>query len=194
MSIKPADDEAVPIIEADLSAKPEPTDDDALPADEVLDDEVSDAVRIEFASAFERVKKKPLGVNVVVLKGLKRTRHYIVARELQHLPQASNLDELKDALLEVWAALLRLQIFDAVDVVMDEGRQLPARSALISCLVFLLFLLRIARCKPVQPQECRHLNKNFGFRNAHQDSPGRRQATRHLIWTCRALKYRCSHT
>ena len=121
MSIRPTGDGALPLLEAEVQVEAEP---------QTSEHEESDVLATlrDFESSFDRVKAKRLGVNVVVLKGLQRTKQYIVARELRHLPDARNLDELKDALLEAWAALLQLDIFEAVDIVLDEGSQLPVTS------------------------------------------------------------------
>ena len=129
MSIRPvADETSVPILEVELEEVAEPA---SLPEDELgALTGVSDDDLREFEATFNRIKQKRLGVNVVVLKGMQRTKQYIVARELRHLPDAANLDELKDALLDAWAALLKLDIFDAVDVVIDEGSQLPVSQRL----------------------------------------------------------------
>ena len=123
MSIRPTGDGSLPVLEAEFEAIG-PGDPGVSDRDSEDFYDSTDATVREFEIAFNRVKTKRLGVNVVVLKGLQRTKHYIVARELRHLPNATNLDELKDALLDAWQTLERLDIFEAVDIVIDEGSQL----------------------------------------------------------------------
>ena len=117
MSIRPTSDGAAPLVEAEIDLTPQ-ADAEAVVEDEEAAAEVDQLV-------FEEVKAKPLAVSVVVFEGLERTKDHIVARELQQLPSARNLEEIKDALMEAWVALQGLQIFDAVDCIIDEGPRLP---------------------------------------------------------------------
>lgn len=123
MSIRPLGDGAVPLAEVEVTASPDAVHDDASWQDDA-DAEVSDQEVREFRSTFDTVKGKRLAVNVVLLKGLQRTKQHIVARELRDLPNADNLDEVKDVLLDAWESLRKLDIFDAVDIVIDQGTQL----------------------------------------------------------------------
>ncbi|KAK9830313.1 hypothetical protein WJX72_010954 [[Myrmecia] bisecta] len=75
----------------------------------------------DFQQAYDAVKDKRLRVQTVQLTGLERTRRYIVERELRRLEQARTLDEIKDALLDVQAALEELGVFEAVELIIDEG-------------------------------------------------------------------------
>lgn len=111
MSIRPVGDGAAPIVEAEVEIDPAVAD---LQDQELVSD-------IHFEHAYDSVKDKPLAVRVVVLRGLERTRHDVISRELLHLTSANSLEEIKDALLEAHDTLKSLQIFDVVDCIIDEG-------------------------------------------------------------------------
>ena len=72
------------------------------------------------ASLYDRIKDKPLHVDVIILqKG--RTRPYIIEKELQRIRDAQTLDELKEKLLEAQDALEALNVFEAVQLVIDQS-------------------------------------------------------------------------
>ena len=86
---------------------------------------------------YERIKDKPLHVDLVLLhKG--RTRPHIIEKELLRIRDANSLDELKEKLLEAQESL---NIFQAVQLTLDAGltvsiwrvphAQAPAQSAYI---------------------------------------------------------------
>ena len=71
-------------------------------------------------SEYDQIKLKPLMPAILAIGGVKQTRGYIIARELQGLNQAKNLDELKDVLLDATNALMALDIFEAVEFTLDD--------------------------------------------------------------------------
>lgn len=72
------------------------------------------------AGEYERIRHKPLLPATLAISGLKRTREYIVTRELQELSGARNLDEIKDILLDATQTLTDLDIFEAVSFTIDD--------------------------------------------------------------------------
>lgn len=71
-------------------------------------------------SLYDRIKDKPLHVDLVILhKG--RTRPHIIEKELLRIRGAQSLDELKERLLEAQEALEGLNVFQAVQLVLDES-------------------------------------------------------------------------
>ena len=77
------------------------------------------------ASLYDRIKDKPLHVDVIILqKG--RTRPHVIEKELQRIRDAQTLDDLKEKLLEAQDALEALNVFEAVQLVIDQ-------SAHVSC-------------------------------------------------------------
>ncbi|KAK9784757.1 hypothetical protein WJX73_001773 [Symbiochloris irregularis] len=121
MSIRPIGDGAAPVVEAEVELGAAP--------DAEQDGLVSDN---DFEQAYDSIKDKPLGVRVVVLRGLERTKHDVVARELLQLTFANSLEQIKDALLEAHDTLKSLQIFDVIDCIIDEG---PLESGMETCTV-----------------------------------------------------------
>jgi outer membrane protein insertion porin family len=71
-------------------------------------------------------------VESVVIVGLKRTKEYIVERELGNLKSAASLAEINDRLLEAHDNLTGLGIFDAVDITIDKGKKVTPRNNLRS--------------------------------------------------------------
>ena len=72
------------------------------------------------ASLYDRIKDKPLHVDVIILqKG--RTRPHIIEKELQRIRDAQTLDELKEKLLVAQDALEALNVFEAVQLVIDQS-------------------------------------------------------------------------
>lgn len=57
----------------------------------------------------------------VVITGLRRTKEEIVMRELADLKRSGTLEEIKDSVLRVHANLMALDIFEAVDISLDNG-------------------------------------------------------------------------
>ena len=76
-----------------------------------------------FEETFDEVKTKPCQVEKLGLKGLKRTKNGIVLRELLKVRDARTLDEIKDTLLEAYEELMGLDIFEAVEVVVDADEK-----------------------------------------------------------------------
>lgn len=75
---------------------------------------------------FERIKDKPLHVDLVLLhKG--RTRPHIIEKELLRIRDAKSLDELKEKLLEAQESLEALNIFQAVQLTLDASRTVSIR-------------------------------------------------------------------
>lgn len=70
---------------------------------------------------WEAAAQKPCRVGRISLLGLNRTKAGLVERELRRVEHASTLEEIKDELLEAYEDLVGLDIFDAVDVVIDKG-------------------------------------------------------------------------
>jgi hypothetical protein len=75
----------------------------------------------DFQSTYEAVKDKPLRVQKVLVKGLERTKPYIVARELEHVQRAESLEEIKDAMLEAHDALDSLGVFNGVEIIISDS-------------------------------------------------------------------------
>ena len=71
-------------------------------------------------SLYDSIKDKPLHVDVVILQQ-GRTQPFIIEKELQRIQGVRSLDELKDRLLEAQEALEALNIFEAVQITIDEG-------------------------------------------------------------------------
>lgn len=69
---------------------------------------------------WDSIKNKPLHVDVVILQQ-GRTQPYIIEKELQRIQGVRCLEELKDRLLEAQEALEALNIFEAVQITIDEG-------------------------------------------------------------------------
>lgn len=79
------------------------------------------------ASLYDRIKDKPLHVDVIILqKG--RTRPHIIEKELQRIRDAQTLDELKEKLLEAQDALEALNVFEAVQLVIDQSSHADPQS------------------------------------------------------------------
>lgn len=78
-------------------------------------------------SLYDRIKDKPLHVDLVILhKG--RTRPHIIEKELLRIRGAQSLDELKERLLEAQEALEGLNIFQAVQLVLNESPSVSMES------------------------------------------------------------------
>lgn len=71
----------------------------------------------------QSIMEHPCRVENVVIVGLKRTKEYIVIRELEDLRSATSLAEIQDRLLEAHDNLIGLGIFDAVDITIDKGKK-----------------------------------------------------------------------
>lgn len=69
----------------------------------------------------EDVMKRSITVENVVITGLRRTKEEIVMRELADLKRSGTLEEIKDSVLRVHANLMALDIFEAVDISLDNG-------------------------------------------------------------------------
>ena len=82
---------------------------------------------------YERIRAKPLLAASLAIAGLRRTRQYIVTRELQQLSQARNLEEIKDVLLDATATLTELDIFDGVSFTIDNEPSLALVSCSVAC-------------------------------------------------------------
>jgi outer membrane protein insertion porin family len=67
------------------------------------------------------VMKRSITVEDVVITGLQRTKEEIVLRELADLKRSGTLEEIKDSVLSVHANLMALDIFEAVDISLDNG-------------------------------------------------------------------------
>lgn len=81
---------------------------------------------------YDEIKDKPLHVDVVMLhKG--RTQQYIIERELLRVLQAHSLDEIKEKLLETQEALEALNIFQAVELTLEESRHVSRLSYSTRC-------------------------------------------------------------
>jgi hypothetical protein len=80
----------------------------------------------DFEQTFEEVKQKPCKVKALGVDGLKRTKKGIVLRELVRVANASTLDEIKDTLLAAYEDLMDLDIFDAVEIVVDADSEVRA--------------------------------------------------------------------
>lgn len=65
---------------------------------------------------------KTVKVERIVVMGLRRTNETIVLRELARMKRSGTLEEIKDSLLDVHAALMDLGIFQAVDVSISDGK------------------------------------------------------------------------
>ncbi|GAB4818843.1 hypothetical protein N2152v2_005889 [Parachlorella kessleri] len=76
-----------------------------------------------FEETFDKVKTKPCKVEKLGLIGLKRTKNGLVLRELLKVRDARTLDEIKDTLLEAYEELMGLDIFEAVEVVVDADEK-----------------------------------------------------------------------
>jgi len=69
----------------------------------------------------EDVMKSSLTVEDVVITGLHRTKEEVVIRELADLRRSGTLEEIKDSVVSVYANLMALDIFEAVDISLDNG-------------------------------------------------------------------------
>ncbi|KAL6769455.1 SAM50 [Auxenochlorella protothecoides x Auxenochlorella symbiontica] len=73
----------------------------------------------DFESSFERLKDSACFPARLTILGLKRTNKHLVMRELLRVKNAQTLDEIKDAVVAAYQDLMALEIFDAVDIVID---------------------------------------------------------------------------
>ena len=90
----------------------------------------------DFSETYHRVKDAPCRVERIRLEGLERTKRSVVVPALLRLVQREGtLDEIKEAALEAWDELRDLDIFEAVDVVLDQGSKVLHRCCLWSCLL-----------------------------------------------------------
>ena len=67
------------------------------------------------------VKDRSCRLSGLRIEGLKRTDTELVLRELDAVRNARTLVDLKDALMRAHTDLTDLGIFDAVDLLLDEG-------------------------------------------------------------------------
>ena len=72
------------------------------------------------ASVFDKIKDKPLHVEIIILKK-GRTQQYIIEKELQPILEAKSLEDLTEKLIEAQAALEALNVFEAVQLVLDRS-------------------------------------------------------------------------
>jgi outer membrane protein assembly factor BamA len=72
-------------------------------------------------SSKEDVMKRSITIENVIVKGLRRTKEEIVLREFADLKRSGTLEEIKDSFLHVHASLMSLDIFEAVDISLDNG-------------------------------------------------------------------------
>lgn len=80
----------------------------------------------DFEENYSAVKDKPLKIQHVFIRGLGRTKDYIVARELQPVTECQTLEEIKDFMLEAHDNLESLGIFDAVEIIIGDGDSVGA--------------------------------------------------------------------
>ncbi len=69
----------------------------------------------------QQVKASKICVQAVHLHGTRRTRKYLIERELLRCELAETLDELEEQLEEVVEALMELDVFVAVDALIDQA-------------------------------------------------------------------------
>lgn len=71
--------------------------------------------------SFKDVMGRPITVEDVVITGLGRTKEEIVMREFADLKRSGTLEEIKDGVLRAHTNLMALDIFEAVDISIDNG-------------------------------------------------------------------------
>lgn len=76
---------------------------------------------------------KTVKVDRIVVMGLRRTNETIVLRELTKMKRSGTLEEIKDSLLDVHAALMDLGIFQAVDVSIADSKVSVLRRDGLTC-------------------------------------------------------------
>ncbi|PRW61285.1 Sorting and assembly machinery component 50 [Chlorella sorokiniana] len=81
-----------------------------------------DEPEFDFEGAFERLAGAPCRVARVMLVGLERTKEAVVHPALRRVVQGRTLEEVRDRALEAYVELMGLDIFEAVDVVLEEGK------------------------------------------------------------------------
>jgi outer membrane protein insertion porin family len=69
----------------------------------------------------EDVMKRTITIEDVVVTGLRRTKEEIVLREIADLKRSGTLEEINASFLRVHANLMALDIFEAVDISLDNG-------------------------------------------------------------------------
>ncbi|PSC74144.1 sorting and assembly machinery component 50-like protein B-like [Micractinium conductrix] len=82
----------------------------------------AEAPSFDFESAFDRLAGARCRVERIMLVGLERTKRSVVEAELLRVKGARTLEEIRDAALEAYGELMALDVFDAVDVVLGEGK------------------------------------------------------------------------
>lgn len=91
---------------------------------EFVDERASaDDASFDFDHAFDNVKGKPCRVDQISITGLDRTKPYIVSREFARVREAKTLDDVKDAVLDAYEDLMGLDIFEAIEIVIDGSRK-----------------------------------------------------------------------
>ncbi|KAI3432894.1 hypothetical protein D9Q98_010476 [Chlorella vulgaris] len=75
----------------------------------------------DFNHAFQRLAGEPCRVERVMLEGLHRTKKSVVKRELQRFKEARTLKEIHQAADRVHEELMALDIFEAVELTLDES-------------------------------------------------------------------------
>lgn len=75
----------------------------------------------DWEKTYLQVKDKPLSVDKVIIKGLERTKSYLVARELEPLQQARSLDEIKNVMIDAHENLKSLDVFNGVEVIITDS-------------------------------------------------------------------------
>ena len=90
---------------------------------------VPEAAEFDFQHTYERLAGAPLRVERIMLVGLQRTKSGVVEQELVRIKDARTLEEIRDAALRAYVELMALDIFDAVDVVLEEGSKVCECSA-----------------------------------------------------------------
>lgn len=90
----------------------------------------TDFVDSRQANLYDEIKDKPLHVEVVILhKG--RTQQHIIERELLRVLKGHSLDEIKEQLLETQEALEALNIFQAVELTLEQSRHVSGERIVI---------------------------------------------------------------
>lgn len=100
-----------------------------------------DQIMQDAKSNLDEVMDKPCKVDKVFISGVKRTKDYILQRELESLKQAQTLQEVHDCLSEAHDRLMALEIFDAVQMTIDESpkvRYIPRMSHITTMISVLL--------------------------------------------------------
>lgn len=93
------------------------------PPEPAVDEKEEEEEPFDFEKTFEDVKGNRCKVEKLAVLGLKRTKQQLVLRELLKVQGATTLDEIKDTLLDAYENLVGLDIFDAVEIVIDADER-----------------------------------------------------------------------